>query len=1394
MYMPELSEADESLRQLLLDEQVLEARKLNQVLAAREQGWQRAIRRFVGLYARIRYGELSLSDYTKEREFGAVPLAGGFDPDQLAATVFFLSPDGGLERATLLPEETGLLLTNEGCWIQTRDPLDMPLLGLSQRLQILPGHDLAISPRKDTIAVSEREAGCIKLVSLNKHQLLASIQVRDPGSHKAINFAFASAGPHKGRLWFTDQESDRLGWLDPGSQAPEFIGTGLGRLGQLLMAPEGEALYLLALTPMLRLVKIDPIQLSVLAELDLPGSPASLAPGVPTDVLERDSASGELLALTQEYGQSSPSLLRIDPDGPTLKGEPTPIPPVAGWAMLVPGLVNPLQKWATRRLDDWIADLELLSAEHLARLRQEARFGNLISPKTTSFEVPVGHEDPMDTIARPAPKISLPAETVAVLVEMLAQGFYQETGINLHPHAAEMARLRHEAEAMKKDLEHHYVAIAAIEQVLGRHELELVITRDLLLRSLDYHIGGKVLPFRPSHLCPICALRVKNPRICPHCGFALDNPAWLERRRNQSAEACTELIPGQMVFALPHARRIVFLDAWLQVIGELTGVKGGSENNPLQQPCHVLALPEGSWLVCDSEARQVYEISPQGELAGVLDHRFEEPVLGTFRLSDGELGDLLVLDAGANEIFAFNRAGMPLESWGTADGLRLKAPTDLQWTWNQTFLICEPETPRVLEWNPADQQPVASWGKAHKLSKPVLARRQLNGETLIVDAGRGEVLFFAEDGSLSRSFRYWPPAGFESLVSNQPAPDSMLVLPSGDLVGFGRKYWMQLQMTLGRIRWVQPWTGKRRPPQQKKKLQAIVTETEALRRLRKIALLRPLETAALGAVAAELEPVAVNAGDWVLRAGDTNGVLFFLLEGQIELRRPEDKQPLALLEAGETFGEVPLMLSEPFEAGFRAATDVKLMQLKRSNYKKAVGKATDLVPALRELAHQRKHLLAQAASSAQQGMMEKVKAQLAIKRLQELKLFAHATPELLSELAECIRPLAFMPAKTVYEQEALAESLFFVSRGKLGLYLSGSNQPFIEVGPGDVCGEMALLNQQVHPTSARTESYCQLYELDMTGFSRILLLEPGLKDELHTIAMERIPALEEERDRLAYQAPEPEGLGQAEVLSLARVRPAQAFIASDYHEKAFCIDEEGQLLWETEGSKARLYRPTRLSVGDDLIWVADTGNDRIVALSKADGRYVRSFGAPKLELSQPRSVFQTLHQHLLIADEGQQRLVLVSSSGELLWEYGQPDLIASPWFAEQTLKGTVLFCDRDLHMAFEIDPRTKETVWAFGNPLQAGDGPDELHEPSCVRRLSNGATLIVDTGNHRLLLLSPVGTLMRSFEGNREIPMIRPMHVELMASGEMWVYPEAGDAVIRLGLSGQPVWRAELPR
>ena len=79
-----------------------------------------------------------------------------------------------------------------------------------------------------------------------------------------------------------------------------------------------------------------------------------------------------------------------------------------------------------------------------------------------------------------------------------------------------------------------------------------------------------------------------------------------------------------------------------------------------------------------------------------------------------------------------------------------------------------------------------------------------------------------------------------------------------------------------------------------------------------------------------------------------------------------------------------------------------------------------------------------------------------------------------------------------------------------------------------------------------------------------------------------------------------------------------------------------------------------------------------------------------------------------------------------------------------------------------------------------------------MRRLANGSTLIADTGNSRLLLISPQGQLLRSYRGSKEIPLHRPIHCEMTDTGEVLVWSGLYDEIIRLDLAGDPVWKAKI--
>lgn len=1420
MQTPELKPAEQELVDLLTEHQVLDERQINQVLTQREYQWRKLSQTLQGTFCKIAQGQLRLLDYASGEEKAAFSIETGF-PDVSEPLLIWIDREGKeLGRGQLPLNEVGLLVGPQSSQVLTQNPLDSGFIAQSQQLPVLAGHDLVASPDGRFLALSERQGGQLQIFGLAESARLASLRIRQLGSHKSIHACFTGSD-----LWITDPENTRLGRVlipdniralspaappqddllmldvlladtapdeDEDLQASpdwqiEWQELELGRLGPLLAGPDGKTLYILALSPKLRLISFDCQTLRVQQEVSLAGSPSSLEAGVPTDnllllkQLERLQVvyltrQGQNLRMTQQQFS-----LRL-----SLAGELQAYEHLNGWVWWLQAETNPLLRWAEKDLADWIVELGFLSAEYLVYLRQEARHGTLSLEEATPYIVPCGDDAPIDVLMRPAPELDFAPGAESVVYELLLQAAQQlglsETGPELQQ------ILQQEAASVCEFLKEHYVSLIEIELPQSQF-LDLTIARDQLLQLLDQRLGGKMLPWRPGHRCPMCQMLLPNPRLCQHCDFALANADWLARKALMSAEACDELIPGQLLLALPQARRIAFLDAWLQVIAEFEGAQGTESLQPWQEPVHALALPDQNWLICDRGSAQVIELAPTGECVRLLDHRFNQPVLSSFRRSAGQLLDLLVLDQDPNggKIYAFSREGRLLKRWGPEQGLELKNPRDLHWTWAETFLVTD--SAQVLEWDPASGQQIQAWGAKQGLQKPVLARRQPDGGTLIVDAGRGEVLIFNEAQSLSRSFAYWPPADQDPAWVGQGGPERMLVLPNGELLGLGRRYWMLIQPLTGKTRWVQPWTGARRPPHFKQRLQQMADENPAIKALRQLRLLQNLDGLALKHFLEQAEILSFEDGEWVLKPDDPSGSLLFILEGEVNLLKGAEQPVLSTLKAGECFGEVPLVLGETYPAGFQAKGALKVYQLKRSRYKQWVMHTGEVAPLLREQAFTRKALLAQYQSGQLQARMDRVKAQLVAKRLLEIPLFEGFELADLEELAVQMRSLAYMPGQQVFGQDESGDTLYVIARGKVGVYLDGQPQALAELENHQIFGEMSLLEQAPRSATVKSEAYCQLYELSREAFETFDQREPRLRQRLQALIEQRKPQLDAAQ-LLSETGPEALDQPQAEILALTRVRPARAYALSQFQEKALCLDESGTISW-LSSPLARLYRPTRLVVQKEEIWIANTGRDNIVALASSDGR---SLPVPELALAQPRSVSPTPDGRLLIADTGNQRLLLVSAQGEMVWEYAAPHEIMSPYYAEATLKGTILFADRELQMVFEIDLLSEGLVWSYGSLLEAGDEANRLNEPSCVRRLANGGTLIADTGNDRLLLFSPVGTLMRSFSGTPAIPLIRPLHLELLDNGEILVYPEGQDEVIRLGLGGQPIWRARLPK
>lgn len=96
-------------------------------------------------------------------------------------------------------------------------------------------------------------------------------------------------------------------------------------------------------------------------------------------------------------------------------------------------------------------------------------------------------------------------------------------------------------------------------------------------------------------------------------------------------------------------------------------------------------------------------------------------------------------------------------------------------------------------------------------------------------------------------------------------------------------------------------------------------------------------------------------------------------------------------------------------------------------------------------------------------------------------------------------------------------------------------------------------------------------------------------------------------------------------------------------------DENGERVYSP------LNQPQDLFVApNDDIYIADTGNNRIVHLDK-EGQLIQIILVPESPLKQPSGVFVTADEEVYIADTGNKRVVRLNQKGEMVQEFLRPE-------------------------------------------------------------------------------------------------------------------------------------------
>jgi len=118
----------------------------------------------------------------------------------------------------------------------------------------------------------------------------------------------------------------------------------------------------------------------------------------------------------------------------------------------------------------------------------------------------------------------------------------------------------------------------------------------------------------------------------------------------------------------------------------------------------------------------------------------------------------------------------------------------------------------------------------------------------------------------------------------------------------------------------------------------------------------------------------------------------------------------------------------------------------------------------------------------------------------------------------------------------------------------------------------------------------------------------------------------------------------------------------------------------------------------------------------------------------------------LIADRGNNRLVLLSSARGIEWIYPsatKPPPAGGFYFPDDSFffsKGTGIISNQEEnHTIVKIAYPSGKVLWQYGHPGHPGSAPGFLNQPDDAYLLKSGVVTVADASNNRILFISPSG-------------------------------------------------------
>jgi outer membrane protein assembly factor BamB len=252
-------------------------------------------------------------------------------------------------------------------------------------------------------------------------------------------------------------------------------------------------------------------------------------------------------------------------------------------------------------------------------------------------------------------------------------------------------------------------------------------------------------------------------------------------------------------------------------------------------------------------------------------------------------------------------------------------------------------------------------------------------------------------------------------------------------------------------------------------------------------------------------------------------------------------------------------------------------------------------------------------------------------------------------------------------------------------------------------------------------------------------------------------------------------------------------------------------IWAFDPATKRLLVAGRLQVPVSHAAVAVVGSTAWIVGGESHGALVAT-----VQMLRPNRAFGTagvpgagspyFGARLLIADRGNNRLMLLDDTTHLVWKYPSVTSPRDPmhfYFPDDAFfadHGTAIVSNQEQNETIvKIAYPSGKIIWSYGHPGHAGTSRGYLHEPDDAYLLKSGQVTVADAVNCRVLVINQNGTVAHQI-GTSGVCLHHPPASlgspngdTPLPDGNLLISEINGSWVSEYTMTGKLVWTTQLP-